>query len=84
MRTCLEKQIILLYLPPHSSHVTQPLDLGIFPPLKRYFRSKLSLLASGYDLARIQKHEYVDLYIESRIHAILVHNITKAFKKPGI
>jgi hypothetical protein len=84
MRTCLEKQIILLYLSPHSSHITQPLNVGIFGPLKRYFRSKISLLAGEYDLARIQKHQYVDLYIDSRIHAMTEYNITKGFEKSGI
>src|SRR6266496_4733571 len=31
---CMENNIKLLILPPHSSHFTQPLDIGIFSPLK--------------------------------------------------
>lgn len=30
------KQILLFRLPPHSTHLTQPLDVGIFQPFKHY------------------------------------------------
>ena len=30
----MDNNIILMILPPHSSHLTQPLDIGIFGPLK--------------------------------------------------
>ena len=32
--TCEDNNIIPLYLPPHSTHLLQPLDLGIFGPIK--------------------------------------------------
>ena len=32
---CKEKNIILLCMPPHSSHLLQPLDVACFSPLKR-------------------------------------------------
>ena len=31
---CMDNDIILMILPPHSSHLTQPLDIGIFGSLK--------------------------------------------------
>ena len=31
---CKDDQILLYCLPPHSSHITQPLDVGFFSPLK--------------------------------------------------
>jgi hypothetical protein len=46
---CLQHRIVLCLLPPHSSHILQPLDVGIFAPLKmalskqqaRLFRSSV-------------------------------------------
>lgn len=32
-----EHKIILFRLPPHFTHLTQPLDVGCFQPLKHYY-----------------------------------------------
>ncbi|KAF2192836.1 CENP-B protein, partial [Zopfia rhizophila CBS 207.26] len=32
---CKEKNIITLYMPSHSSHLLQPLNVGCFGPLKQ-------------------------------------------------
>ena len=34
---CKEKNIITISMPPHSSHLLQPLDVGCFGPLKRAY-----------------------------------------------
>ena len=34
---CKDNNIISLSLPPHSSYLTQPLDVGCFSPLKRAY-----------------------------------------------
>ncbi|KAJ0136614.1 hypothetical protein HZ326_20375 [Fusarium oxysporum f. sp. albedinis] len=34
-RYCEENKIIILYMPPHSSRLLQPLDVGCFGPLKK-------------------------------------------------
>ena len=34
LKFCNENDILLYCLPPHSSHITQPLDVGFFKPLK--------------------------------------------------
>jgi hypothetical protein len=33
---CMENDIGLLILPPHCSHLLQPLDVGVYGPLKRF------------------------------------------------
>jgi len=38
---CLEHNIIPLCLPPHSTHLLQPLDVGLFGPLQRNYGSVL-------------------------------------------
>ncbi|KAI6877959.1 hypothetical protein KC360_g8943 [Hortaea werneckii] len=37
---CMENAIDLLILPPHTSHILQPLDVGVFAPLKRALASE--------------------------------------------
>ena len=38
MWECFQNNIHLLFLPPHTSHVLQPLDLAVFGPLKQAYR----------------------------------------------
>lgn len=71
---CIQNHIDLLLLPPHSSHLMQPLDVAIFGPLKRAISLQISrLLRSG--IARIQKAEWVERYMEARENAITHANI---------
>ena len=38
------KKIILLYIPPYSSHLLQPLDVSCFTPLKHLYGQRVDLL----------------------------------------
>ena len=42
MVECFSNKIWLVFLPAHTSHVLQPLDVGVFSALKRYYRITLS------------------------------------------
>src|SRR5215469_11973818 len=37
---CIERYIILLYMPAHSSHILQPLNVSCFSPLERFHGQK--------------------------------------------
>jgi hypothetical protein len=45
---CREEKIITLCMPPHSSHLLQPLHVGCFSLLKRAYRDEISGLARNY------------------------------------
>ena len=51
---CQDHQIVLLYLPPHSTHYLQPLDVGIFGPLAQSYRALVSQ-GSVYGARRIDQ-----------------------------
>ena len=80
---CLEKTIDLVVLPPHSSHITQPLDVAIFSPLKTYLSRETDRL-SRFDPGRISKVEWTTAYITAREEAFLPRNILSGFRKTGI
>jgi hypothetical protein len=44
---CYENQISLLVMPPHSSHLLQPADIGVFGPLATYHGQETDRLTSG-------------------------------------
>ena len=51
---CMTNNIILTIFPPHSSHLTQSLDVEIFDSLKKYMVMEIDLFIR-LGIARIQK-----------------------------
>jgi len=45
-KICKENEIELLCLPPHTSHLIQPLDVGVFGPMKQAYRRECDLFFS--------------------------------------
>jgi hypothetical protein len=53
---CIEHAIDLLILPPHTSHVLQPLDVSMFSPLKHALAAETDL-ALRLDPGRVTRAE---------------------------
>jgi len=80
---CIQNRISLLVLPPHTSHLLQPLDVAIFGPLKKKLTTALLYLNEA-QLVRIQKAEWMDAYIQARSIAISTRNIESAWRGAGL
>ena len=72
-----------MILPPHTSHLLQPLDVAIFGPLKKRLTANLSHLNQA-QLARIQKAEWLDAYIQARLDVFTPQNIASAWRGAGL
>ncbi|EGU78243.1 hypothetical protein FOXB_11246, partial [Fusarium oxysporum f. sp. conglutinans Fo5176] len=81
---CYDNNIYLLFLPPHSSHVLQPLDVAIFGPLKRAYRRLLLDFASVADDSHIGKITFLYTYDKARREAITKSNAIAGFKATGL
>jgi DDE superfamily endonuclease len=74
VRHFIDNDIILLLLPPHSSHLLQPLDVGVFKSLKAALTTETDrLFRSG--LHRLQKVEWLDYFKKARPRAVKESNI---------
>jgi hypothetical protein len=80
---CMEHNIVLIVLPPHTTHLTQPLDVAVFGPLSTAHGQAVDRL-SRTGLARLTKAEWVDIYIKARQKAIVKKNIKAAWKGAGL
>jgi len=80
---CRKNNIILLVLPPHSSHLCQPLDVGVFKPLKTLIASAIEPLVST-ELHRILKAEWLSAFVEAHDGAFSNQNIRSGFRGTGI
>lgn len=67
---CMDNAIDLLILPPHWSHVLQPLDVGVFSPLKRALAAGTDAV-SRLDSGRLKRVEWTEMYIRARHRAMI-------------
>jgi hypothetical protein len=82
-RYCLDHAIIVLCMPPHSSHLLQPLDVGCFGPLKSAY-GKLVEQKMGLGVNHIDKVEFLPLYREARAQSLSSKNVVSSFAATGI
>ena len=80
---CIENNICLFLLLPHSSHLLQPLDVGIFSPLKTVVSADLDRLIR-VGIARLEKVEWVESYIRARPNAFTEKNIRAGWRHSGL
>ncbi|KAJ3454606.1 hypothetical protein MRS44_013206 [Fusarium solani] len=77
-------KVQLIYLPAHSSHISQPLDVGLFSPVKSYFRRATRDFASFNTTAPIQKQRFIEAYKQASDQAFTSRNIRSGFRAAGI
>jgi hypothetical protein len=80
---CKEKKIIPLYLPPHSSHLLQPLDLACFGPLKQAYGREIERLIRR-SVTHVTKTEFLPAFYTARQAAMPESNIRGGFRGAGI
>ena len=71
---CRQNDIITLCMPPHSSHILQPLDVGCFSSLKNLYRQEV---ASSIHLGinHVDKQEFLSMYKHACTNALSSNNI---------
>lgn len=84
MWLCFQNNIHCLYLPPHTSHVLQPLDLAVFGPLKGAYRKKISHYSSLTDSSIVGKQNLLICLAAARKEAITAHNIKSGWRASGL
>ena len=80
---CLDKNIDLVCVPPHTSHPLQPLDVGLFSPLKRALSAEIEKLFR-LGTRRILRIERTEAYITARAKAFASRSIESSFRASGI
>jgi hypothetical protein len=66
-------------MPPHSSHLLQPLDVGCFSPLKQVYSDKINSLAQ-YSTKKIKKEAFLPAFKAAFEKAITKDNICAGFR----
>ena len=80
---CKLNNIITINMPTHSSYLLQPLDVGIFSPLKAAYGHQINLFIWA-SINHITKSEFFVAYLAARDKIFTEKNIKEAFKGVGI
>jgi 4-hydroxybenzoate polyprenyltransferase len=84
MWNCFNNNIHLIFLPPHTSHVLQPLDLSVFSPLKRSYRKYLNNINSWTESTIVGKQLMLACLLKARREAVTAQNIKSGWKASGL
>lgn len=80
---CRENKIYTLCMPPHSSHLLQPLDVGCFSPLKRAYGRQVEGLIRNH-INHITKLEFLPAFRAAYDQSITKENICASFRGAGL
>jgi hypothetical protein len=80
---CDDHGIVPFGLPPHLTHLLQPLDVVIFQPLKHYHAKALDILVRD-GCVNITKLEFLSIIQGVRVQALKESSCKSAFQKCGI
>jgi len=79
----MQNAIDLMILPPHCSHILQPLDVGVFAPLKRALACETDAV-NRLDSGRVSRVEWTQMYIRARAKALTTSNILAGWRGAGL
>ncbi|KZZ96070.1 transposase [Moelleriella libera RCEF 2490] len=80
---CFDQRIIPFAMPPHLTHLLQPLDVVVFQPLKHYHAKALDTMVRE-GAVNISKLEFLSCIEGVRKQAFKKTTILSAFKRTGI
>ena len=80
---CKDRHIITLCMPPHSSHLLQPLDVSCFAVLKRSYRRQIEdLMRVGVN--HINKSDFLLAYCIACTESITSNTVRSRFAATGL
>src|SRR5271168_2451461 len=80
---CREHNIVTLCMPPHSSHLLQPLDVGCFGPLKKAYGRQIEDLMRQ-QITHITKEDFIPVFRAAFQVSLTESNIQGGFRGAGI
>jgi len=76
--------IIIFCLPPHTTHVCQPLDCSLFKSLKSQWKTECHYFYQKNPSLVISKFNFCTIFRDAWLKAITPYNIVAGFRKAGV
>jgi len=79
-----EKGVIILCLPPHTTHESQPLDSAVFGPLKKHWTDECHDYQQTHPGEVITKYNFSKLFSKAWLKSLSAQNLIAGFKNCGV
>ena len=84
VRRAAEEKVIVFCLPPNTTHLTQPLDKGVFGPLKTYWHQECQVFMGQNPGQVVTQYNFNALFNRAWCRSMTIPNITAAFRTTGV
>ena len=84
IRLAAKEKVIIFTFPPNTTHLTQPLDKGIFGPLKLNWRKACQQFCNNNPHMAISKYSFCSIFSDAWMQSMTVRNIRNSFSKTGV
>lgn len=84
IRAAAEEKVIVFCLPPHTTHLTQPLDKGCFGPLKMFWREECQNYLHTNPGRVVTRYQFSKLFSKAWFRGMTMLNIVTGFRVTGI
>ncbi|XP_065561220.1 uncharacterized protein LOC136027698 [Artemia franciscana] len=78
--TCKEKGIVMVSLPPHTSHRFQPLDEVFYSPLKAAYKRKCDMFIETMNIVKITPYDVAEIFNKAYEPVTTIAIATSGFK----
>lgn len=79
-----ENEVIIFALPPNTTHLTQPLDKGVFGPFKSHWRQVCHDFQNSHPSNVVNQYNFCSLLSKAWLESMTVTNIIAGFHTTGI
>jgi len=84
IRLARDNGILILCLPPHTTHEAQPLDCGVFCPLKAQWRQVVHNFLQSNPGKIVTKFNFNSIFADAWLHSVTPANVMGGFKTCGV
>jgi hypothetical protein len=84
LKRAVELNISIICFPLHTTHVMQPMDVGIFSPFKRLYREKYSKWIEQHPDEKLLTQEFAGLISDPFYETMRPSNLVAVFEATGL
>lgn len=84
LKMAAEEGIIVFCLPPHTTHLLQPLDNGAFATLKSQWRQECQRFYAQNPGKVINRRNFMQVFHKAWVQGMTIANVTSCFRAVGI